>query len=355
MNMSGSIRRTERKTRQSVASRKASTLIAFSHGTALPGPDVHFSGPGLFFSNTRQSRLVVFPGPPRGGAEAGLVFHSTGTQDLLWEKEGVIPMSKALLYDATMCIGCKQCEVACAAENKLPYNDGIAAEQKQSDHKYTAVLTKGDKYMRRLCMNCQDPACASACPVAALRKTPSGPVIYDEARCMGCRYCMLACPFSVPKYEWNKLLPKVRKCTMCSARVAAGKQTACAEICPTGATKFGEREDLIKEAQQRIRDNPGQYVKHIYGLNEVGGTSVLLLSSVPFEQFGYGDMLTEPMPLLTSRVLSKVPDVVTLGGVLLGGIWWITNRRVEVAAAEENERKPRRADKRRAKNENEQT
>ena len=88
------------------------------------------------------------------------------------------------------------------------------------------------------------------------------------------------------------------------------------------------------------RDNPGQYVKHIYGLSEVGGTSVLLLSSVPFEQFGYpGDMLTEAMPLLTSRVLSKVPDVVTLGGVLLGGIWWITNRRVIVAAAEENEKK----------------
>jgi len=247
-------------------------------------------------------------------------------------------MSKALLYDATMCIGCKQCEVACATENKLPYNDRIASEQKQSDHKYTAVLTKGDKFMRRLCMNCQDPACASACPVAALRKTPAGPVTYDEGRCMGCRYCMVACPFSVPKYEWGKVLPKVRKCTMCPDRVAAGKQTACAEICPTGATKFGERDDLINEAQQRIRDNPGQYVKHIYGQNEVGGTSMLLLSSVPFEEFGYpGDMLTEAMPLLTSRVLSKVPDVVSLGGVLLGGIWWITNRRVAVAAAEHGE------------------
>ena len=156
---------------------------------------------------------------------------------------------------------------------------------------------------------------------------------------MGCRYCMVACPFSVPKYEWGKVLPKVRKCTMCSDRVAAGKQTACAEICPTGATKFGERDDLINEAQQRIRDNPGQYVKHIYGLNEVGGTSMLLLSSVPFEEFGYpGDMLTEAMPLLTSRVLSKVPDVVSLGGVLLGGIWWITNRRVAVAEAEHGEK-----------------
>lgn len=249
-------------------------------------------------------------------------------------------MSKALLYDATICIGCKQCEVGCAEENKLPYSDAVAAEPKQSEHKYTVVLTKGDKFMRRLCMNCQDPACASACPVAALRKTSAGPVTYDADRCMGCRYCMLACPFNVPKYEWGKVLPKVRKCTMCSERVADGKQTACAEICPTGATKFGERDDLIAEAQQRIRDNPGKYVNHIYGLNEVGGTSVLLLSSVPFNEFGYPqDHLEEPMPALTYRAISHVPDVVTLGGVLLGGIWWITNRRAEVAEAEGGSKK----------------
>ena len=247
-------------------------------------------------------------------------------------------MSKALLYDATLCIDCKRCEEACAEQNGLPYNETIAAEP-QSAHKYTAVLNKNEKYMRRLCMNCQDPACASACPVAALRKTPEGPVIYEADRCMGCRYCMLACPFNVPKYEWGKLLPKVRKCTMCSNRVQKGLQTACADVCPTGATRFGEREQLIAEAKQRIHANPGQYVNHIYGLDEVGGTSVLLLSSVPFEEFGYpGAMLDEAMPLLTFRVLSKVPDVVTLGGVLLGGIWWITSRRADVAAAEKAEK-----------------
>jgi formate dehydrogenase iron-sulfur subunit len=246
-------------------------------------------------------------------------------------------MSKALLYDATICIGCKQCEQACANQNKLPYDDAVAAEDRQSEHKYTVVLTKEDKFMRRLCMNCADPACVSACPVAALRKTPAGPVTYEADRCMGCRYCMLACPFNVPKYEWGKVFPKVRKCTMCAERVAAGKQTACAEICPTGATKFGERADLIAEAQQRIHDNPGKYVNHIYGLTEVGGTSVLLLSSVAFEDFGYRtDMVTEPMPVLTYRVLTHVPDLVSLGSVLLGGIWWITNRRTAVAAAEKD-------------------
>ena len=247
-------------------------------------------------------------------------------------------MSKALLYDAPACINCKQCEVACAEQNKLRYDDSVAAEEKQSDHKFTVVMAKGDKFMRRLCMNCQEPACASVCPVGALKKTALGPVTYDEVKCMGCRYCMVACPFGVPKYEWGKVLPRVQKCTMCPDRVAAGKPTACAEICPTGATKFGERDELIAEAQQRIRENPGKYVNHIYGLNEVGGTSVLLLSSVPFEEFGYKtDISRDPLPMLTYRVLSRIPDFVPLGGILLGGVWWITHRREEVAAAEGKE------------------
>jgi len=242
-------------------------------------------------------------------------------------------MSKALLYDATICIGCKQCEVGCAEQNKLRYDDTVAAEQRQSEHKFTCVLTKDDRFMRRLCMNCQEPACASVCPVGALTKTSIGPVTYDPDKCMGCRYCMVACPFSVPKYEWNKLAPKVRKCTMCPDRVANGRPTACAEICPTGATKFGERDDLINEAQQRIRDNPGKYVPHVYGLTEAGGTSVLLLSSVSFAEFGYNTP-GYALPMLTYRVLSRIPDFVPLCGVLLGGVWWITHRREEVAAAE---------------------
>src|SRR5262249_1464215 len=146
-----------------------------------------------------------------------------------------IHMSKALLYDATACIGCKQCEQACAAKNNLPYNDNIAAEQTQSEHKFTVVLTKDDKFMRRLCINCADPACASGWPGGALRKTAAGPVVYEENRCIGCRYSMVACPFSVPKYEWGKRTPKVQKCTMCADKVAAGQPTACAEACPTGA------------------------------------------------------------------------------------------------------------------------
>jgi len=116
-------------------------------------------------------------------------------------------------------LAASQCEAGCAEQNHLPYNDQIAAEQVTSDHKFTTVAAKQDKFMRRLCMHCQDPACASVCPVAALRKTPAGPVIYEESRCMGCRYCMVACPFGVPKYEWSKVLPKVQKCIMCPDRI----------------------------------------------------------------------------------------------------------------------------------------
>ncbi len=248
-------------------------------------------------------------------------------------------MSKAILYDATLCVGCKACEQACAERNKLPYDEQIAAEQKQSAHKFTVVLAKGDKFMRRMCMNCNDPSCASVCPVAALRKTADGPVIYEEARCMGCRYCMAACPFGVPKYEWSKALPAVKKCDMCSDRLAAGKMTACAEACPTGATKFGTRDELLAEAHDRIRQDPAKYVNHVFGESEVGGTSVLMLSAVPFSEFGFRtDLVHEPLPIFTFRVLSRIPDLVGLGSVLLGGIWWITHRREEVAAHEAAEK-----------------
>src|SRR5512135_1104675 len=143
------------------------------------------------------------------------------------------PMSNALLYDATLCIGCKACEEGCATENGLPYDPTVAKQEQMSSSKYTTVLSGSNAYMRKLCMNCEDPTCASVCPVGALQKTKAGPVIYDEVRCMGCRYCMAACPFGVPKYEWEKALPAVRKCYMCADRLAAGNMTACAEACPT--------------------------------------------------------------------------------------------------------------------------
>lgn len=246
-------------------------------------------------------------------------------------------MGKAILYDSTLCIGCRLCEGACAEKWGLPYDDAVAAEEKLSDRKLTTIVTRGDHFIRRMCMHCQEPTCASVCPVGAMQKTALGPVVYDEDRCIGCRYCMLACPFQVPVYEWNQRLPRVKKCDMCYERQRAGQLTACTEACPTGATICGERDDLIAEARRRIAENPGQYYDHIYGLEEVGGTSVLFLSAVPFEELGLrANLPNQPLPVLTWRVLSLVPDIVTVGTVLLGGVWWITHRREEVAAAEGN-------------------
>jgi formate dehydrogenase iron-sulfur subunit len=146
---------------------------------------------------------------------------------------------------------------------------------------------------------------------------------------------MVACPFGIPKYEWSKAIPAVRKCIFCTDRLAAGKQTACAEACPTGATLFGERDELLAEAHKRIRENPGNYINHVYGEKEVGGTSMLFLSSEPFAEFGFPTHYgSEALPPLTGKVLEHVPDVASVGFALLGGIYWITNRRDDVAARE---------------------
>jgi formate dehydrogenase iron-sulfur subunit len=181
-------------------------------------------------------------------------------------------------------------------------------------------------------MHCEVPTCVSVCPVAALTKTPEGPVVYDASRCMGCRYCMMACPFEVPKYQWDRPVPVVGKCTMCASRLKNGMPTACAEACPVEATVFGKRDDLIWEARRRLREKPGSYVNHIYGLTEAGGTSVLMLSSVPFEKLGLkANLPAEPPALRTWQVLSNIPDFVGVWAVCLYGVHWITARREDVA------------------------
>jgi len=244
-------------------------------------------------------------------------------------------MSQAILYDSTLCIGCRECEKACAARWKLPYNDKIAAEEKISAHKLTVIQTHGEHFSRRLCMHCADPSCVSVCLVGAFKKTALGPVIYDEDKCIGCRYCMLACPFQVPTYEWESRLPRVRKCDGCYDRLKAGKPTACAEACPTAATISGDRDQLIAEARRRIAEKPGQYYERVYGVEEVGGTATLFLSAVPFAQLGLPTNLPNtPLPKLTWQVLSRTPDIAGVAGLLMGGVYWITHRREEVAAAE---------------------
>jgi formate dehydrogenase iron-sulfur subunit len=234
---------------------------------------------------------------------------------------------KALLLDVSMCIGCNSCQVGCKTENKLDPKE----EKYLSLTAFTALDEFNGKFVRRLCQHCQVPTCVSVCPVGALTKTDAGPVTYDAEKCIGCRYCLQACPFRVPRYEWHSTRPRIQKCNFCVARQSRGLQTACAEACPTGATKFGDRDALILEAHSRIQGGGGKYVNRIYGQEDVGGTSMLYISPVPFEQLGFDTRLgDEPMPLLTHRAMEKIPNVVTVGAVLLAGIWWITKRRTEV-------------------------
>ena len=188
-------------------------------------------------------------------------------------------------------------------------------------------------------MHCKEPACASACPVSALYKTELGPVAYNPSICLGCRYCMVACPFGVPKYEWDKAIPRVRKCVMCIDRIKVGKPTACSEACPAGATIFGEREDLLREARSRITSNTGGDIDYIYGEKEAGGTSILFLSPKPFEVLGFKPEISkEPYPMLTWVVMSKIPPFALVWGGVLAGLWWFTERKNKVASSHKEEK-----------------
>ena len=251
---------------------------------------------------------------------------------------GSSSLAKALLFDTTRCIGCGACYRACKERNGLPATGDVSTDV-LSDRTYTTVEPRAGRYVRRMCMHCASPTCVASCPVAALAKTPSGPVVYDEKRCIGCRYCIQACPFSIPRYEWGQVLPRVRKCDMCADRLAAGLPTACASVCPTGATCYGSREELLRDASERLRLEPARYVQHVYGEHEAGGTSVLLISDVPLGRLGYPeDLGSEPMPIRTWQVLSQVPRFSVAASIGLAGLWWITKRRTELARGGEEER-----------------
>jgi formate dehydrogenase iron-sulfur subunit len=240
-------------------------------------------------------------------------------------------VSRGILFDSTRCIGCGACSAACKEQNGLPHR----IETQTTAYTWTVVERRGGANVRRLCMHCLTPTCVSVCPVGAMKKTAAGPVVYDAGLCIGCRYCIMACPFEVPKYQWDRPVPLVGKCVMCAPRIAAGQAVACAAVCPTGATVCGEREHLIREAGERIAREPARYVDHVYGLDEAGGTGVLLLAGVPFARLGMpGGLPREPLPALTWQVLSQLPDIITVAAVSLFGVHWITSRRAEVRRSE---------------------
>jgi Fe-S-cluster-containing dehydrogenase component len=234
----------------------------------------------------------------------------------------------SILYDSTRCVGCQSCEYACAEANGLPEpadSPEIGVLRKTNESRRSVIngynTSKGEVYVKRQCMHCNEPACTAACLTQAMHKTKVGPVIWRGEKCMGCRYCMVSCPFDIPKFEYFSPNPKITKCDMCHDRLLEGKIPACVESCEAGALTFGTRRELIKEARNRIHENPELYFDHIYGEKEAGGTSFLYLSPVPFNEIGFNSKIQNTSyPSLSKGFLYSVPTVFILWPALLLGI-----------------------------------
>jgi formate dehydrogenase iron-sulfur subunit len=258
---------------------------------------------------------------------------------------------RGVLVDLTKCIGCRSCENACRLKHGRPGLDTTRGGYAPGDGKLSfanktfidtleatdAVGVDHRTTVKRQCMHCLDPACASVCPVKALQRTEYGAVVYDADRCIGCRYCVFACPFSVPRYEWDSgLAPKVGKCDFCQERQEKGEPPACVASCPTGALKFGDRSALLKEAHLRLAGAPTRY-NSLYGEDTVGGTAWIYLGDAAPEALGFPAGLPgRALPTLTWQALQKVPVVIVVLGLFLA----ITYRRRTAAVPAASESGP---------------
>lgn len=235
----------------------------------------------------------------------------------------------AILYDATRCIGCRACARRCREVNGLAPEegeiDGVRFDvPRQLSHRNLMIIQacaldaseiepgrQRWTFVKRNCMHCNVPACVSACPVGALQKTDRGPVLYYEERCIGCRYCMLACPYEVPRYEWRDRVPRVRKCDL---------NGGCVKACPVGALVDGSRKPLIAEAHRRIEAEPSRYVDHVYGEFEGGGTSFLIVSGIPLEKLGFPRLSPTAPGSYAEPILGAVPGWVVGLALFLGAL-----------------------------------
>jgi Fe-S-cluster-containing dehydrogenase component len=251
-----------------------------------------------------------------------------------------------VLVDTTLCIGCRKCEYACKINHDLPsdpidtYDDrSVFNEQRRPD---AGALTVVNEYenpanpelpynVKFQCMHCDHPACVSACIVGAFLKREDGSVVYDVDICIGCRYCMVACPFQVPAYEYaDPLTPKVQKCDFCAERTSEGMLPACVEMCPVEALTYGKRYELLQVARDRIRKHPDRYVDHILGESEVGGTSWLYIAGKPFTEVGFPELGDRPAPGISESIQHGlfayfVPPIALYS--LLGGIMWLNSKK----------------------------
>lgn len=261
---------------------------------------------------------------------------------------------KSFLIDNTKCIGCRGCQVACKQWNNLEAEKteffggpGYQNPSHLSEKTFTLVkfheVMDGDKlkdwvFWKNQCQHCLEPACIDSCLGESLHKTENGSIVSDEKKCIGCLNCKQVCPFDIPKFEWNKEIAVMRKCNFCDDRITNGDLPACAKTCPTQAILFGEREEMIKIAKHRLQANPEKYPNYIYGLNDVGGTGVINISSVPLEELGYPKNLpTESLGSKTKTYKQSVPSFAVGLCLVLGATAFIINRRMKVNE-QENEK-----------------
>lgn len=260
---------------------------------------------------------------------------------------------KAVLVDLTKCVGCGSCTVACKLWNNQSYVNPQTGE-KENAHGVGAELDSNTwtvvqhqkvqkdgqevwRYVKRQCMHCLEPACASVCFAKAFTKTDQGAVQYDPTICVGCRYCMIACPFDIPKYEWEKVLPSVMKCQFCSSKLEDGESPACASVCPTNALVFGDREELLAQAHAII-ESDSRYINHVYGEHEVGGTSWLYISDVDFGELGFPTNLPEKsIPENVHGYTRFTLPIFAVGALAWTGVSIYTGRRHAVHDAEHGE------------------
>ena len=271
-----------------------------------------------------------------------------------------------ILYDATVCIGCKVCQVACKENNEMPvehstpeaiWDDPIDLSSKTlniikvykngtGENKDSEI--NGYSFIKRHCMHCADPSCVSACPVTALKKDPqNGVVSYDKDACIGCRYCQVACPYNIPKFEFDKPFPQIRKCQLCNHRYKEGKFSACCEFCPTGASIFGKVADLLEEAKKRLALKTGDYYNypvahvksgvksyrpvsnyqnHIYGEKEGGGTQYLMLAGVPFAKLGMPELGEGADAAFSEGIMHTIYKGMIAPGAVLAGLLFAAYR-----------------------------
>lgn len=246
----------------------------------------------------------------------------------------------SILVDITKCTGCEKCVDACIKANglnpqKADY-DRAAAKDGLSDHRFLSILEIGEgRLARKSCMHCLEPSCVSACLVGGLTKTKEGPVVYDPDKCIGCRYCMLSCPFHIPRYEWDKTTPYVKKCHMCYEKLKDGEIPACVAACPNKAITFGERDELLSLAKSKIKSDK-RYINHVWGEKEFGGTSVIFISDTDLATLGWPENENESIPEMTEPLIEKTPLIGGSVALSLIGLNWIVGRRKKLANEKKN-------------------